>query len=38
MYQNSKPAVLTMTALVPICLVAEWAYRKLTGRIISART
>lgn len=38
MYQNSKPAVLTMTALIPICLVAEWAYRRLTGRMISART
>jgi len=38
MYQNSKPAVITMTALIPICLAAEWAYRGLTGRVISART
>ncbi len=38
MYQNSKPAVVTMMALIPICLTAEWAYRGLTGRAISART
>ncbi len=37
-YQNSKPAVITMIALIPICLAAEWAYRGLTGRVISART
>jgi hypothetical protein len=38
MYQNSKPAVFTMAALIPICLIAEWGYRKFTGRLIVART
>jgi len=37
-YQHSKEAFITMTALVPICLAAEWAYRRATGRIIKTRT
>ena len=38
MYQHSKPATFTMAALIPVCLIAEGAYRKLTGRLIRART
>jgi amino acid transporter len=33
-YQNSKPAFITMIALIPLCLVAELVYRKTTGREI----
>jgi len=38
MYQNSKPAVITMVALIPICLIAEWTYRGIRGRVIRTRT
>ena len=38
MYHNSKPAVITMVALIPICLIAEWTYRGITGRAIRTRT
>jgi len=37
-YLNSKPAFVTMIALIPICLAAEWMYRKTTRRTIRART
>lgn len=37
-YQNSMLALTTMIALIPICLCAEFAYRKATGRSIKART
>jgi amino acid transporter len=36
-YQHSKTAFITMIALVPICLGAEWAYRLATGRTIKSR-
>lgn len=36
-YENSRPALITMIALVPICLAAEWAYRTMTGRAIKTR-
>jgi amino acid transporter len=36
-YENSRPALITMLALIPICLAAEWAYRKATGRTIRTR-
>jgi amino acid transporter len=36
-YENSKPALITMIALIPACLIAEWAYRKSTGRTIRTR-
>jgi amino acid transporter len=36
-YQHSKPAFLTMVALIPICLGAEWAYRRATGRVLKTR-
>ena len=37
-YQHSKPAFITMFALIPICLGLEWAYRIATGRTIKTRT
>jgi amino acid transporter len=36
-YQHSKPAFITMIALVPVCLGAEWAYRRATGRTMKTR-
>ncbi|MEW6406467.1 MAG: APC family permease, partial [Chloroflexota bacterium] len=36
-YENSRPALITMIALVPICLAAEWAYRSITGRTMRTR-
>ena len=37
-YQNSKPAFVTMFLLIPVCLVAEWVYRKVSGRTIKPKT
>ena len=37
-YQNSRLALITMIALIPICLSAELVYRRATGRSIKART
>jgi amino acid transporter len=37
-YQHSKPAFITMFALIPMCLGLEWAYRRATGRTIKTRT
>ncbi len=37
-YEQSRPAFITMIALVPIFLGAEWSYRRLTGRTIKTRT
>ena len=36
-YQNSKPALITMIGLLPLCFGLEWAYRTRTGRIIKPR-
>jgi amino acid transporter len=36
-YQNSRPAFITMVGLLPICFGLEWAYRARTGRIIKGR-
>lgn len=36
-YQNSKPAFITMIGLLPVCFALEWAYRQRTGRIIKSR-
>lgn len=36
-YQNSKPAFITMFALMPLCFALEWAYRAASGRTIRAR-
>jgi hypothetical protein len=36
-YQNSKPALITMIGLLPFCFALEWAYRTRTGRIIKPR-
>jgi amino acid transporter len=36
-YENSKPAFVTMILLIPVCLVAEWGYRKVSGRTIKSR-
>lgn len=36
-YQNSKPAFITMFALIPFCFGLEWAYRKISGRTIRTR-
>jgi TRAP-type C4-dicarboxylate transport system permease small subunit len=36
-YQNSKPALITMIGLLPVCFALEWAYRKRTGRIMKSR-
>lgn len=37
-YQHSKPALITMFALIPICFGLEWVYRRATGRTIKTRT
>jgi amino acid transporter len=37
-YENSRPAFYTMVLLIPVCLAAEWAYRRITGRTLSTRT
>jgi len=37
-YQHSRPAFITMLALIPVCLAAEWVYRRVTGRTIKPRT
>jgi amino acid transporter len=37
-YQHSREAFVTMFALIPICLAAEWAYRRASGRTIKTRT
>jgi len=36
-YRNSKPAFITMIALLPVCFALEWAYRKRTGRSMKSR-
>ena len=36
-YQNSKPAFITMFGLLPVCFALEWAYRARTGRVIKPR-
>ena len=36
-YQNSKPALITMVGLLPVCFALEWAYRSRTGRILKTR-
>jgi len=36
-YQNSLPAFVTMLVLIPVCLAAEAAYRKISGRCIATR-
>lgn len=35
-YQNSKPAFVTMIALIPLCFFVELVYRKTTGRDLKA--
>lgn len=37
-YEHSKPAFITMIGLIPVCLGAEWAYRRATGRTLKTRT
>jgi amino acid transporter len=37
-YQNSKPAFITMLALLPLCFALEWTYRRLTGRTLRTRS
>jgi amino acid transporter len=37
-YQNSRPAFITMFALMPFCFALEWAYRALRGRTLKARS
>lgn len=37
-YQNQKVALITMVALLPLCLALEWVYRQATSRTISTRT
>ena len=37
-YQNSRVALITMVVLIPICLCAEWAYRRSTHRSLKTRT
>jgi len=36
-YQNSRPAFYTMILLIPACFMAEWTYRKASGRTIKTR-
>jgi amino acid transporter len=36
-YQNSRPALVTLIVLIPVCLLAELVYRRATGRCIKAR-
>jgi amino acid transporter len=37
-YQHSGEAFVTMFGLIPVCLAAEWVYRRATGRTIKTRT
>lgn len=37
-YQNSKPAFITMFALMPVCFALEWAYRATSGRTLKIRS
>ncbi len=37
-FQNSRPAFMTMFLLIPLCLGAEWVYRSITGRVIKTRS
>ncbi len=37
-YQNSKPAFITMIALIPLCLTVEFVYRKTARRTLKLRT
>ncbi|MDD5226067.1 MAG: APC family permease [Candidatus Omnitrophica bacterium] len=37
-YQNSRPAFVTMFALIPICFSLEWVYRLMNGRRIKTRS
>jgi len=37
-YQNSKPAFITMIGLLPVCFALEWVYRARTGRTIKSRS
>ena len=36
-YQNAKAALVTMVALLPVCLALEWVYRQRTGRCLKTR-
>ena len=36
-YQNSLVALITMVVLIPLCLCAELAYRRATGRTLTTR-
>jgi amino acid transporter len=36
-YENRRSDLIAMVALIPVCLAAEWAYRKGTGRTIRLR-
>ena len=36
-YENRRSDLIAMVALIPVCLTAEWAYRKATGRTIRLR-
>ena len=36
-YQNAKPALVTMVLLLPVCLALEWVYRQKTGRSLKTR-
>jgi len=37
-YQNSRPAFVTMFALIPLCLALEWFYRFVRGRTLKVRS
>lgn len=37
-YQNSRPAFITMFALIPLCFALEWVYRVVHGRTIKSRS
>jgi amino acid transporter len=37
-YQNSRPAFVTMFALIPLCLALEWYYRFVRGRTLKVRS
>lgn len=37
-WRHSRPAFVLMLVLMPLCLGLEWGYRRLTGRVLKART
>jgi len=37
-WRHSRPALVLLLVLMPLCCGLEWIYRRLTGRVIKTRT